>query len=414
MLAVVSAVVLVALLAVGGVYFWNKDRDAVIQRQLDVFYTPPSPVQGHPGDVIRSEPAPEFDVPGSKAYRMLYVTESMAGGVRASSGMFWIPTKEAKAERKVIAWAHPTVGLGTSCVPSRNPGADGFGLIKGWLQMMAERNWVVTATDYAGLGTPPPYTYLLGQQEALDVVNSVRAVRNVADAHAGKDWGVFGHSQGGQSALFTGKLAKKIAPELNLVGVAAAAPAAELPAIIMQQWNKIVAWVIGPEVVLSWPTYFPELRPSEVLTRAGLDSTQSEALDCLTMSGIGGMVRQDLLKQQYFSVNPLSNPDWKARLDSETSTPLPKSMPVFLGQGTADEVVMANTNALMQVKWCKAGSDLTVDWLGGVSHQHAAQASGPAVTDWFEDRFAGLPTHPNCKEAPAVAPYPAGANGDTQ
>jgi acetyl esterase/lipase len=43
---------------------------------------------------------------------------------------------------------------------------------------------------------------------------------------------VWGHSQGGQAALFTGLIAKSYAPELDLAGVAAAAPATELAMLL--------------------------------------------------------------------------------------------------------------------------------------------------------------------------------------
>ncbi|MDP4013971.1 MAG: lipase family protein [Candidatus Nanopelagicales bacterium] len=402
---VIAVIALVAVAAVGSVYFWNKDMDRASQTQLDEFYSPPTPLIGSPGDVIRTERAEAFDVPGSRAFRMLYVTESVTGGTRASSGMYWIPDKPAKGARKVIAWAHPTVGLGTDCVPSRVPGNRSFKATVGWLEQMAGLGWVVTATDYAGLGTPPPYTYLVGRQEASDVVNSVRAVRNVPAAEAGTKWGVFGHSQGGHSALWTGTLAKDIAPELDLVGVAAAAPASLLPVIIDQQWDKIVAWVIGPEAMLSWPVVFPELQPSEIVNPAAANATESEALDCLLKSALGGALRQELMGQRYFSVNPLTIPSWAARFDTESAKPLPASMPLFVGQGTADKVVMADTNALLQQQWCEAGSDLTMEWLGGVNHQNAAKASGPAVVDWFIDVFDGNTPKRNCQKPPPVKPY---------
>ena len=51
-------------------------------------------------------------------------------------------------------------------------------------------------------------------------------------AGGGKRFVVWGHSQGGQAALFTGMIAKSYAPELTLLGVAAAAPASELVTLI--------------------------------------------------------------------------------------------------------------------------------------------------------------------------------------
>jgi hypothetical protein len=66
---------------------------------------------------------------------------------------------------------------------------------------------------------------------------------------------VWGHSQGGHAALYTGQLAASYAPELKLVGVAAAAPATylaelfdadratptgkELTAMTIYSWSKL-------------------------------------------------------------------------------------------------------------------------------------------------------------------------------
>jgi hypothetical protein len=48
------------------------------------------------------------------------------------------------------------------------------------------------------------------------------------DAGASNRFAVWGHSQGGHASLYTGELAASHAPDLKLVGVAAAAPATYL------------------------------------------------------------------------------------------------------------------------------------------------------------------------------------------
>ena len=56
----------------------------------------------------------------------------------------------------------------------------------------------------------------------------VRAARAMPDAGASNRFAVWGHSQGGHASLYTGELAASYAPDLKLVGVAAAAPATYL------------------------------------------------------------------------------------------------------------------------------------------------------------------------------------------
>ena len=94
----------------------------------------------------------------------------------------------------------------------------------------SQRGYIVAATDYPGLGTPETHPYLVGESEARAVLDSVRAARELTGAPA--RFAVWGHSQGGQASLFTGIMAKSYAPELDLVGVAAAAPATELAALL--------------------------------------------------------------------------------------------------------------------------------------------------------------------------------------
>jgi acetyl esterase/lipase len=99
---------------------------------------------------------------------------------------------------------------------------------------MLARGYVVTATDYPGLGTPEVHPYLVGRSEARAVLDSVRAAKKIPEAGAGDRFAVWGHSQGGQAALFTGLEAARYAPELKIVGVAAAAPATDLAALMSE------------------------------------------------------------------------------------------------------------------------------------------------------------------------------------
>ena len=75
-----------------------------------------------------------------------------------------------------------TTGLGNDCAPSRaaKPLAQ-----MDWLGGMLNRGWVVTAPDYAGLGTSGVMKYLVGAAEGRDLLNSVRAVRELNHAGAG-------------------------------------------------------------------------------------------------------------------------------------------------------------------------------------------------------------------------------------
>jgi pimeloyl-ACP methyl ester carboxylesterase len=406
----VAGIIAVAfVLTIGSVIayaLWGNDDDiAKAQAQLQPFYTPPADIPIEPGSIIRSEEIENADVPGGKAVRILYTSQDEAGKPVAVSGMIFVPDKAAPREgREVLAWAHGTVGLADQCAPSRR--ANPLGDTQNWLDVAMDRNYVVPATDYLGLGTPGPNTYLIPGQEARDVVNSVRAARNFEQAKAGKRWIVWGHSQGGHSSLWTGTLAKEIAPELDLIAVGAAAPAAELTTIVARQWDQVVGWVIGPYAMVSLSDAYPDRDFRSVVSSSGMDQLDSIMSKCTQAGGIEGLASKTL-GSDFFRSDPNDVPSWAQTITDITPRPYGPELPLFMSEGTADEIVLSGSNALMQDKWCKAGSDLTVEWLGGVGHMQVAIASGPTFMEWAVDRFAGKPTTPNCAYPPASPPFPA-------
>ena len=142
------------------------------------------------------------------------------------SGAIFIPPGAAPpGGRNVIAWAHPTSGVVEACAPALMP--DVSGMIRGSADML-RLGYIVVATDYPGLGVPGMHPYLIGVSEGRAVLDSVRAARAMPDAGASNRFAVWGHSQGGHASLYTGELAASYAPDLKLVGVAAAAPATYL------------------------------------------------------------------------------------------------------------------------------------------------------------------------------------------
>lgn len=401
--------VIAVLIALGGVGFLvYKDRSTqnaedARQAQLQPFYTPPASIPSKPGSIIRMEPLganPE----GGTGYRILYTSTDFQGHPAAVSGMIWVSNQPAPAGgRPVIAWAHGTVGQADKCAPSRanNVLAD----TNDWLDVAMQRGYVVTATDYLGLGTPGPKSYLIGQQEAADVVNSVRAVHELPNLQAGNRWVVWGHSQGGNSSLWTGALAQKLMPEYKLIGVGAAAPATELTVIMQQQWKGTIGWVIGPEALISFKDRYPDRDFDSILSNSANGDLQYLQTHCTTGGALDGLVHNQL-SQPFFKSSPIDSPAWAQTALENTPPVLPKSMPLFMSEGTADTIVLSGSNALMQEQWCEAGSSMTAEWLGGVGHLQVAIASGPAFMQWTVDRFAGKPQNVNCSFPPASPALP--------
>lgn len=378
------------------------------QSDLEPFYTPPAPLEGKPGDLLRVEPLGTA-VEGAQSLRILYLTELENGEVAAASGMAFIPTApSSNGPREIVAWTHGTTGEGDSCAPSRNPNPTSQ--LTEFLPSMVQLGWALVATDYTGLGTPGVQAYLLKDQEVRDTVNSVRALQQIPGANVGARYGVFGHSQGGHTALWTGHLSKEFAPELDLLGVAAAAPAGELTQIIGQQWNTVVGWVIGAEVMRSWPIRYPGLAVDEILSNPGQKNYDRLALACIKDAGLEAEIRMDAFNEDFFVANPADDPGWSEALKEQTPPPLPNDMPLLLLQGTADEVVLPQPNAYLQRTWCEAGTHVNALWMGGVNHQLAAAIGGPTAVTWLQQIFAGTLPASDCNEPiPVLPPLPSAA-----
>lgn len=351
------------------------------------------------GTIVSSVPIANAPA-GTKGWRIVYRTTTASGKAATSSGTVYVPTAPAPTQtRFVVAWAHPTLGTGPSCTPSRQP--DPSVAIPGFAQMMAN-GWVVTSTDYTGLGTSGVLPYLVGEGEAHDVIDSVRAARRLTGTDAGRTYAVWGHSQGGHASLFTSDTTKSYAPELRLVGVAAAAPAAELASLVQLQWQQYVAWVIGSEVITTWPHFYPDLTAAQVATPLAQQNAAALGAYCIT-SDTAELLQEfgaDLL-QPFFAVDPTTVPGWRSRLDANTPTHA-RGVPVFVGQGLLDTVVLPSTTAQLEQGWCAQRAAITVAWYPQADHFTVPAAAAPAAVTWIGRRFAGEPAGNTCTQAPPV------------
>ena len=371
----------------------NFDTE-LTQNDLQPFYTPPSPLEGAAGDLLRVESL-SVDVDGAESLRILYLTELDNGDRAAASEMAFIPTAPETSEpRPIVAWTHGTVGEGDACAPSRQK--DPTLQLTQFLPGMIQLGWALVATDYTGLGTPGVQAYLLKDQEIRDTVNSVRAPQQIPQANVGSRYTVLGHSQGGHTALWTGHLSKKFARELELLGVAAAAPAAELTQILGKQWDTAVSWVIGAEVMRSWPLHYPDLPTNEILTRSGQKNYDRLAQECIKDAAIEAQIRSSAFNEQFFSSDPSENLAWAAALNEQTPPPFPTDMPLLLIQGTADKIVLPQPNSYLQKTRCEAGTKISALWLGGVGHIAAAANAGPTAVSWMKEIFAGTTPTSSC------------------
>lgn len=354
-----------------------------------------------PGTIVSSSPIANSPA-GSRGWRIVYRTTTASGAPAVSAGTVYVPTTPASTkERFVVAWAHPTLGMGSDCTPSRK--ADPAAGIPGFAEMMAA-GWVVTSTDYTGLGSPGVLPYLVGSGEGRNVIDSVRAAQNLKGADAGSTYAVWGHSQGGHASLFTADVARSYGSGLHLVGVAAAAPAAELSSLISLQWQSVVSWVIGSEVIELWPHFYPSLTPAQVATPLALKNAKRLGSICITADESALLAKfGPYLTKPFFVSDPAQSPSWRKVMEDNTPS-APTSIPSFVAQGLEDTVVLPATTAQLEKAWCDKGSKVTVAWYPTATHFSVPTLSAGSAVTWMGERFAGKPATDTCGATPPVAP----------
>ena len=394
MLGVVATVVVLAIGLVGVVALEGEEIHKTVVRQqdaLDPFYALPDGWQHVPvGAVVRSETVSGVPA-GGRGWRILYRTERADGSPAMSSGLVFAPSGPAPVGgRPVVAWAHGTVGMADQCAPSRTPVVEkGIPGLANFLQA----GWVVAATDYSGLGTEGVEQYLVGQSEARDVLNSVRAARNMPIG-AGTRVALWGHSQGGQSALWSEALAAQLAPELTIVGTAVAAPATELPTLVGREWQQVGGSLIGAEVLVGWPDAYPGLDVNAVWKSSGGDY-KTMADRCIEEDLIDVEIRNLLGQAPLFSKNPMTVPSWRDVAVANVP-PAPTAVPTLLVQGLADPLVLPGSNVAYVEAACAAGSTITANFVGDLGHQTAGIAAAPMAFTFFQERFDGKPATTTC------------------
>jgi acetyl esterase/lipase len=263
---------------------------------------------------------------------------------------------------------------------------------------MLDRGYVVAATDYPGLGTVGPHPYLVGVSEGRAVLDSVRAARLLPGSGAGPQFAVWGHSQGGHAALYTGLLWRSYAPELKLVGVAAAAPATNLATLLDDDFGSEGGKSLTAMTLWSWARVFgaPIDRVVDPAAMPAVDELAGECIESI-FDILARRRSGRPLEDRFLTVQDVTKLEpWRSLLTRNTPGPLPSSIPVFLSQGTADNLVPPPVTAAYMRRLCRQGSAVRMVMMPGVTHGFIARDSASDAVAWMTNRFSGLPAPNDC------------------
>lgn len=364
---------------------------------VDAFYTPPADIPPHPGMLLRSEPMNRAIPDDAQAWRILYTTNRAEGVPAFASALVVAPKNLPDGPRPVIAWAHGTTGVDQTCAPSLLKDPFTAGAMPALDQVVAN-GWVLVATDYIGLGAEAPHAYLVGAQAGRAVLDAVRAARQLSELSLADQTIVWGHSQGGGAALWTGALASTYAPNVNVSGVAALAPASDLPALVDNLDVVKGGSIFASYIIQGYSDTYQDVRFNDYIRPTARILVREMASRCLAEPEVFASVIESLIiDKSIWAVSPLSGALGE-RLQENVAIGLIPA-PLLIGQGLSDELVLPSAQAAYLQARCKAGGQVDYRTYEGFDHVGVVGANSPLVAEllsWTQDRLDSKPAGSSC------------------
>jgi pimeloyl-ACP methyl ester carboxylesterase len=266
-----------------------------------------------------------------------------------------------------------------------------------WCSRIVMAGWVVVATDYSFAEKGGPHPYLIGEGEARAALDSVRAARQMPELTLDKHMVTWGYSQGGHAALWTGIIGPRYAPDLEILGVAAIAPPANIRNALAM--NVEADKRFGPYLALSYSRFYPDITFEQAIRPAALDAAR-QIVNLCDFVPPEDQKRIEALAATFEgpALATSSNKALQARLEQNTPDG-PIQAPVVIAQGLSDTVVPPSASDAYVEERCTAGQRLEYWTFAGRDHLTIVQPGTPLeelLVKWTTARFANEPQASGC------------------
>lgn len=383
-----ALVLVLAIAAVAGSAYLHRSVP-----QPSAFYETPDSVPDEPGRLLRSEPYTQAVPDGARGWLILYTTTDLNDEPTVGSAFVMAPEDAGDDPLDVVLWTHGTQGADRTCAPTVLPEPLPITGPVGAMHQQLQEGRVLVGPDYPGMGTGGPQGYLIGENEGRSSLDAVRAAHELTDLDLSWRTVVWGHSQGGQAALWTGGLAPDYAPEIELLGVSAAAPAADVTGLIGSLGESLIGQVLGPYAVRSYAETYDDVAVADYIDPRMAAIYEAASRRCIpnadaTVSLLTALTMHGTMYRTDPSTGPLGD-----RLEENTPT-LPIAAPLFIAQGGADPLILPRVQEKYVESRCTAGQEMIFREYAGRDHLSVVADDSPYSADllaWTEDRFDGKP-----------------------
>jgi len=208
---------------------------------------------------------------------------------------------------------------------------------------------------------------------------------------------VWGHSQGGNAALWTGVLAEDYAPDLTIEGVAALAPASDLVLLTERVQGAAAGTVVTAYMLTAYANTYDDVRLDDYVRPGARVVVREAAERCLGDPGLAASFITASGGESVFGTD-LSGGPLGDRLRENTPT-ADMDPPLLVAAGTGDKVINIAINEGWVEQQCDAGYELDFRTYPDRTHMGVLDVDSPLTEEliaWTADRFAGEPAESTC------------------
>jgi hypothetical protein len=381
------------------------------------FYTKPATApSGKAGDLIQYRPTTVklgAGAPATQAWNVLYQSTDSLGKPNYVSGTVIVPTTAAAGgARQVLLYAIGTHGLAQKCAPSRQF-ETGNDYEASNMVAALKAGYAVLVSDYEGYLTGAKSTYLSGKSQGQAILDLFRASLNIPSVgfSSTSQVGIWGYSQGGQTAAWAGELLSSYAPELKVVGVAAGGVPADFPRT-SHYLDGNIGFAFLASAVSGLGTQYPNTIGRNFNLLASPDGKAAMAKlesQCVfeALFDVENKHLADYTNDPSFTLDDIIGVpavDDTLRAQNLGSTKIP--VPLYQFHGQADEFIPLDQEMTLKRAYCAKGTPVAFDLYPGEHIMTMTQAA-PTVLSWMADRFAGKTAPTTCS---TTKPDPVSTN----
>jgi pimeloyl-ACP methyl ester carboxylesterase len=249
--------------------------------------------------------------------------------------------------------------------------------------------YAVAATDYSNMGVPGPPSYLIGSSEGNSVLDAARAARHIDEVGAGDRVVLWGHSQGGHAALFAAQSATAYASDLDVLGVAVAAPATELGQLLDADIGDVSGVTIGAYAFDAYQQAYgtgdPTTGLETVLTPAGAAAVPKMSDLCLLGQNKELHAIAEPLVGSFVASDPATTQPWAGWLAENTPGGSPIGTPILVAQGNSDTLVKPDITVQFAAQLCQQGEHVQLHRYDDIGHGLVAERTIPPLLEFIDD-----------------------------